>query len=146
MITLRNFKEEDAEEYKTHKDMSIESIKEVFSKWNVKEFQNRYFEMFAIIDDNKIVGNISLYHHSDSTISLGPEVFECYRNQGFASEAMAMAMTIAKNKGYKIAVQQIRRDNVASIALHQRIGFETDGYVYKNKKGNEVLIYLKSLE
>lgn len=42
-------------------------------------------------------------------------------------------------------MQQIRADNVASIALHNSLGFETDGYVYTNKKGNEVLIYIKVL-
>ena len=56
-----------------------------------------------------------------------------------------LAMDIAKSKGYKVVMQQIRADNVASIALHNSQGFETDGYVYTNKKGNEVLIYIKVL-
>jgi hypothetical protein len=42
-------------------------------------------------------------------------------------------------------MQQIRADNVVSSALHNSLGFETDGYVYRNKKGNEVLIYIKVL-
>ena len=58
---------------------------------------------------------------------------------------MLAAMKIAKSKGYQIAFSQIRADNMSSIALHQSLGFESDGYVYKNQKGRDVLIYLKSL-
>ena len=101
--------------------------------------------MFAIVRDEEIVGRISLYQHSANVISCGPEIFEGYCRQGVAKEAMVLAMDIAKGKGYKVIMQQIRTDSVASIALHNSLGFETDGYVYKNKKGNEVLIYVKAL-
>ena len=52
---------------------------------------------------------------------------------------------VAKEKGYKIVFQQIRTNNVASIALHSSLGFETNGLIYTNAKGNQVAIYLKSL-
>ena len=65
--------------------------------------------------------------------------------KGMDNPSLKLAMDIAKNKGYKIVLQQIRVNNVSSIALHDRLGFETDEYVYRNKKGNEVCIYLKSL-
>ena len=101
--------------------------------------------MFAIVKDEEIVGRISLYQHSANVISCGPEIFEGYCRQGFAKEAMLLAMDIAKSSGYKVVMQQIRADNVASVALHNSLGFETDGYVYRNQKGNEVLIYIKVL-
>ena len=147
MITLRNFSDNDAESLQKcyYKKLSLEEIKEMFSKWNEKEYEGRYFEMFAIVHDQKIVGQISLYQHSETVISCGPEIFECYRKRGFAGEALSLAMEIAKGKGYKVVSQQIRADNIASIALHRGLGFETDGYVYRNRKGNEVVIYLKSL-
>ena len=147
MIILRNFSESDAEVFlrEYHKSISPEEVREMFSKWNTKEHEGRYFEMFAIVNDQQIVGQISLYQHSENVISCGPEIYEGYRKQGLAGEAMVLAMDIAKEKGYKIVSQQVRADNVASIALHRRLGFETNGYVYRNRKGNEVLIYLKSL-
>lgn len=147
MVVLRNFLDSDAEVFqrKSCKNISLEEIKEMLSHWNAKEHEGRYFEMFAIVNDQEIIGQISLYQHSENVISCGPEIYEGYRKQGYAGEAMMLAMDIAKEKGYKIVSQQVRADNVASIALHRRLGFETNGYVYRNRKGKEVLIYLKSL-
>ena len=82
--------------------------------------------------------------HNDS-ITDGPEIFESYRRHGFATEAMMLAIKKAKSKGYKLVLQQIRVDNVASIALHRKLGFETDGYAYKNKNGNDVQFFIKPL-
>lgn len=147
MIVLRNFSDNDAEMFqeKHSKHLSVEEIRAMFQKWNEKEYEGKYFEMFAIVKDAEIIGRISLYQHSESVVSCGPEIFGEYRRQGFAKEAMLLAMDIAKSKGYKVVQQQICTDNVASIALHNSLGFETDEYVYRNKKGNEVLIYLKAL-
>ena len=147
MIVLRNFRDTDASIFqeKHSRHLPLEEIKELFRKWNLREYEGKYFEMFAIIKDEDIVGRISLYQHSVNVISCGPEIFEGCCRQGFAKEAMGLAMEISKNKGYKVVMQQIRTDNRASIALHNSLGFETDGYVYRNKKGNEVLIYVKVL-
>ena len=38
----------------------------------------------------------------------------------------------AAKKGYKIILDQVRKDNLASIRLHKKLGFESDGYVYLN--------------
>ena len=147
MILLRNFVDDDAIEFQQNHNekMSIDEVKILITKWQEKEFTNKYFEMFAIVNDTEMVGMISLYQHSPNVISCGPEIFECYRKRGFAGNAMILAMKTAKSKGYKLVLQQIRVDNIASIALHKKLGFETDGYVYKNKKGNDVQIFIKLL-
>ena len=147
MISLRNFRNDDAEVFqqKQRMNISLDEIKAMFAKWGEKAYLGKYFEMFAVVKDGEIVGSISLYQLSKSVVSCGPEVFEAYRKQGIGREAMLLAMDIAKNMGYKLVSQQIGRNNVASIALHNKLGFETDEYIYRNKKGNEVLIYLKAL-
>ena len=147
MVLLRHFTNDDAEVFqqKQRINISLDEIKAMFAKWEEKEYGGKYFEMFAVIKDEEIVGTISLYQHSKSVVSCGPEVFEDYRKQGIGKEAMLLAMDIAKNMGFKLISQQIRRNNLASIALHDKLGFETDEYIYTNKKGNEVLIYVKLL-
>lgn len=147
MIILRHFEESDAEVLKRLQsaDMSIQAVRSMIRQWNTLEYQGKYFEMFAIVRDGEIVGQISLYHHSDSVVSVGPEVFSAFRRQGIGKSAMAAAMDIARGRGYKIACQQVRCDNLPSIALHESLGFETDGYGYLNKKGDEVFIFLKAL-
>jgi len=117
----------------------------MFAQWAQKEFAGKYFEMFAIVKDREIVGSISLFQHSRSVVSCGPEVFEAYRRQGIGAEAMLLAMDKAKNLGYKVMSQQVRQNNTASIALHEKLGFETDEYIYRNRNENEVLMYLKLL-
>ena len=147
LITLRNFTDNDAIELqqKCCVNMSLNEIKALLAKWQEKKFEGKYFEMFAVIKDKEIVGMISLYQHSKNVISCGPETFECYRKQGIAEEAMILAMEIAKNKGYKLVSQQIRVNNTASISLHKKLGFETDEYIYRNQKGNNVQIFTKLL-
>ena len=147
MILLRNFTESDAIEFhqKQSANISLDEVKKLIVKWQEKEFSGKYFEMFAVVKGTEIVGMISLYQHSPSVISCGPEIFESYREQRIATEAMMLAMKIAKNKGYKLMSQQIRVNNTASIALHNKLGFETDGYIYKNMHGNDVQIYIKLL-
>ena len=147
MISLRNFTNDDAEAFqqKQRINISLDEIKAMFAKWEDKMYAGKYFEMFAVMNDGEIVGLISLYQLSKSVVSCGPEIFEDYRKQGIGREAMLLAMDIAKNMGYKVISQQIGRDNEASIALHNKLEFETDGYIYRNKKGNEVLIYVKPL-
>ena len=147
MISLRNFTNEDAEAYRQKQriNIALDEIKAIFAKWEEKTYVGKYFEMFAVIKDGEIVGSISLYQLSQSVVSCGPEVFEAYRTQGIGGEAMLLAMDIAKKKGYKLVSQQIGRENAASIALHNKLGFETDEYIYRNQRGNEVLIYVKPL-
>ena len=147
MILLRNFTLEDASELQKcgYSELSQEQVEARICDWGKKQFDGRYFEMFAIVSDGKIVGIVSLFQHSSEVVSIGPEVFFEHRRKGFAKEAMMRACQLAKEKGFKIVSQQIRVNNDASITLHRSLGFETNGFVYTNSKGNQVSIYLKCL-
>ncbi|MBE5947715.1 MAG: GNAT family N-acetyltransferase [Lachnospiraceae bacterium] len=147
-MQLRNFTEKDLPTLQSYryKNHSYTELQLMLSDWSKKEIDNRYFEMFAIVHNEEIVGMISLYEHSEHIISCGPEIFEEYRGQGFGFQAMKLALDIAKNKGYEVASAQIKKDNVASIALHKKLGFESDFYPYTNKKGNEVFVFIKALK
>jgi len=147
MLDLRNFNENDIDILKKYRypNEEVESILRKIELWNCKDSDGKYYEMFAIVDDTKIVGMVSLYQHTNSIISCGPEVFEEYQKHGYGSQAVCKALDIAKSMGYKIAVAQIRIDNLASIRLHEKLGFEMD-HEYVNKRGNEVYFYIKSIE
>ena len=43
-------------------------------------------------------------------------------------------MQYAAEKGYRIILDQVRKDNPASIRVHEKLGFESDGYIYQNQK------------
>lgn len=102
-----------------------------------REHDGRYYEVFAIRNDGCAVGFCSLYAHEDGTVSDGIEIFPTFRRCGFAGKALAALGSLAGERGYHVLRAQVRRDNAASLALHQCTGFRiTREYV--NRKGNEV--------
>ena len=147
MVKLRHFTLGDAEvlRQEQHHNMSIEEIKGMILDWNKLDFKGKYFEMFAIVENDRIVGELSLYQLSDSVISIGLEMFLKFRRQGFGKQAATLALQICKSKGYRIVCNQVLSDNAPSIALNKSLGFETDMYRYKNQKGKEVFLFLKAI-
>lgn len=147
MITIRNFDNEDIETIKEYmfQNASHDNIAAAIDEWNSYRYEGRYFEMFAICADERIVGTISLYQHNDYTISAGPEIFLPFRKQGYAFEAFKLALEHAKKQGYKLAIAKVRKTNEPSIKLHEKLGFQRDAYGLLNKNGDEVYIYLKLL-
>lgn len=145
MSVLRKINASDAELVSSRMNLSIEEAKSLIDEWNTGRFNGNYFEMFAVSINNTVVGLFSIYEHSKSIVSIGPEIFEEYRQNGFAKKAMAEIMRIAKEKKYSIILQQVRTDNIASIRFHESLGFEKDNSIYKNRKGNDIFLYLKTI-
>lgn len=146
-IVLRNFTLADVPILcrEAFPNQSPEQVQAWIAQWNTKQFQGRFFEMFAVLADGKIVGTISLYQHTEDVISIGPEIFKSDRRCGYGKAAMRIACEIAEKHGFRVVSQQIRVDNTASIAMHSSLGFETDGAVVINAKGNRVMVYRKKL-
>ena len=147
MITLRNFEETDAAvlQASSYSGRTLDEIRAMIADWRKREHNGKYSEKLAVVLDGVIVGMLFLYQHTTEVISIGPEIFPGYRKRGLGKVAMSLACDFAKDKGFKIVSQQIRTDNAASIALHTALGFESNGLVYTNQKGNAVVFYLKSL-
>lgn len=142
---LRKFSLDDSlylQEYR-YRNLTKEEIERMICDWNTKIYEGKYFEMFAAVEE-QIVGMVSLYAHSKETVSIGVETFSEYRNCGYGSRAVELALSEAKNKGYKIATAQVQCDNLPSIAICNKVGFENN-HSYVNKKGNRVYFFIKSL-
>ncbi len=146
MIAIRNFNENDVLLLKQmyYKECDENEIKGIIEEWNTEEYKGKYFEMFAVVDDECLVGQVSIYEHSKNIVSLGVEIYPEYRRKGYAYISSVLVLDYAQKKGYKIVVSQVRTDNVASLALHQKLGFEID-HDYVNKKGNAVFFLIKSI-
>ncbi|MCR5379527.1 MAG: GNAT family N-acetyltransferase [Lentisphaeria bacterium] len=147
MITLRHFTKNDAELLQAHQlyGKCKEDILSLINEWKTNSYNGKYFEMFAVVNDTTVVGSISLYEHTTSVASIGVEIFADQRRHGYAADAMRLLLIHAKEKGYRIIQQQVRTDNLPSIRLHEKLSFETDGYVYVNRKGHDIILYLKAL-
>jgi len=145
MIRIRNFQKDDIAVLKRmYEGLSEEKLYAMLEEWNTYQFNGKYFESLAVCVGETIVGNVFLCQHSGYIISAGPEIFPEYRRCGYATEALRLAYEHAKSKGYKIASAQIRKDNVGSIRLHEKLGFVLDTEII-NRHGNEMYLYLKLL-
>lgn len=142
---LRMFTLSDRETVALRLNISFTEAENTINEWNLGSFNGLYFAMYAVTEDETVVGMISLYGHSKSIVSIGPEIFEEYRRRGLAKSAMKDAMRLAEERGYKIVFQQIRTSNLPSIALHESLGFERESNIFKNSKGNDVYFFLKPL-
>ena len=147
MITLRHFNGNDTESIKKniYPDMTLSEIRNMILEWNKNVYDGKFFEMIAIASGDTIVGYCSIVGQSKSIVSLGTEVYSGYQGEGIATEAVAALIKYASTKGYKLVMDQVRADNDASIKLHEKLGFETDGYIYKNQKNHDVVIYIKQI-
>ena len=147
MISIRPFHEYDVEVL--HQlyapEMSEDEILDMIHEWETGIYKGKLFEMFAILNGQNIIGLISLYEHSNSVAGIGPHIFEDKRRRGYAKVAMRLIEAYAKEKGFRIIQQQVSTANLPSIALHDSLGYETDGYIYKNRKEQDVILYLKAL-
>ena len=147
MISIRHFTDSDVDTIRTNQypNVSENDIRSMIHEWNSGSQNGRFFEMFAVIHAGETVGAVSLYEHSKSVVSIGAEIYPAFRRKGFAYEANLLLFDRAKQLGYKVIQNQVGTDNVASIQLNEKLGFESDRYEYKNRKNRPVYLFLKAL-
>ena len=146
MVDIRSFHKDDASLLKQlrYTELDENEIARIIDEWSAKQFNGKYFEMFAVVDEKSIVGQVSILEHGKNIVSFGVEIYSKYRRKGYAYISSEIVLDYARQMGYKIAVSQVKIDNEASLALHKKLGFEVD-HDYVNKKGNAVFFLIKSL-
>ena len=145
-IKLRKFNTEDAyllKKYQFHQ-MDMNEITDMIALWNKNLYNGRYCEVFAAEYHDALSGWFSMAELPNGRISIGPTVFEPYRQKGIAFSVMQNLLFTAKRNGYSAAEAQIRPNNTASIKLHEKLGYIQIKKI-TNRNGNEVYIYMKKL-
>ncbi len=140
-ITYDNINDFDGTDYGA---MSLEERHNLIDESMNKSHDGSYFEFLVVYNDNTVIGFMNLFAHSTHIISCGPEIKKCFQKKGLGFLAETMALEYAKKKGYTIAVGGVDDNNVASIALHEKLGFEMDRK-YLNRQGRTIRIYIKAL-
>ena len=110
-----------------------------------KVHEGSYFELLAVYDGEQIVGFMSLFAHSEHTISISPEIKRSFRGRGYGFLGEQEALRYAKSLGYTMATASVRKDNPASIALHKKLGFE-EHEERLSRNGKPIYIFVKYLE
>ncbi|MBQ8909274.1 MAG: GNAT family N-acetyltransferase [Clostridia bacterium] len=134
-VDIIKFKKEDATFIREHfssyfSDDSIESIEKRIDYW-----QNTLG--FCITYNGEKVGMISLSDKQDGRLCWGVMIIEKYRRKGIARKAFELIRGRAKERGYSIIASSCAAGNVASVHLHEKVGFKR---VKKeiNSVGNEM--------
>jgi len=147
MVVLRHFEEQDAGFIceKLYPGLTVGAAVDMIHEWDRGVHQKKYFEMFAVLSGGDIVGLASLQEHSRSVVSAGIEILSAEQDKGFGTRALAALIDTAGSRGYRVMLDQVRADNRNSIRMHEKLGFESDGYIYRNRKDNEIVLYIKPL-
>lgn len=122
--------------FEEKQNMILESIN--------KSHNNQYFEFLVVYKNDIVIGFMNLFAHSKHIISCGPTIKDEFQGKGFGFEAETLALKYAREKGFTIAVGGVDENNVASIKLHEKLGFELDRK-YSNKQGRTIRLYIKSI-
>ena len=146
MIILRHFDFNDSAILKKYEypNMSENEIREIIAEWNKMSHNGRYFESFAAVENGEVIGSFFVVEHENRRISIGPEVFSPFRKKGYAYIAMKMVLGLAAKKGYKEAEGEVRIENAASIALHNKLGYKIEKE-FINQHGNKMYLFVKKL-
>ena len=146
MISIRPVCRNDISKFRdtSYAAMPPEATEKLLTESLAKCHAGKYFELYAVLCDAVCVGFVSLYETAPGEISCGPEIKPQYRQQGYGYFAVKIALERANLMGYTKAIAQIRQDNTASIALHQKSGF-TLRRSYTNRKGHPVFEFEKAL-
>lgn len=124
--------------------MDMNEITDMIALRNKNLYNGRYCEVFAAEYEGALSGWFSMAELPNGRISIGPTVFEPYRQKGIAFSVMRNLLLTAKRNGYSLAEAQIRINNAASIKLHEKLGYIQIKKI-TNRNGNEVYIYMKKL-
>ncbi len=111
---------------------------------NKESCSGKYFKFYLVKLGNEIIGFINVYAHSKNVVSIAPEIKAEYRRKGYGFIAYENALKLAKDLKFKVAISDVKIENVASLKLQEKLGFEHIK-TYTNDKGNRVKFYLKSL-
>ena len=146
MLELRPLCEEDLRDLEgtSYADMSREEKLAMLRESEEKSHSGSYFEIFAVCDGDELVGLLNLYAHSKHLISISPEIRTSLRRKGYGYAAEELALCFAADRGYTAAVASVREDNAASIALHEKLGFET-GVCAMTVRGVPIRVMIKTL-
>ena len=124
--------------------MTLEEKQKLITESINKFHNNQYFKFLVVYKDDVVIGFMNLFAHSTHIISCGPTIKDEFRCRGFGFEAEKLALKHAKDKGFTIAVGGVDENNIASIKLHEKLGFELDR-TYSNKQGRTIRLYIKAI-
>ena len=127
-----------------YKNLSTENKRQLIQDSQNGICKGEFFRFYLIKSEKEIVGVLNLCGHGTDKISVAPEIFEKFRNNGFATKSLNLAYTIAKEMGFDTVIAGIRMENIASQKLHEKLGFSfVEDFI--SKSGKPMKRYIKKI-
>lgn len=118
-----------------YKNLSNEERKQLVQDSQKGRCRGEFFRFYLIKNEKEIVGVLNFCGHGVDKISIAPEIFPEFRNKGFATKSLNMAYDMAKKKGFDRIIAGIRKENIASQKLHEKLGFSfVEEFISKSGK------------
>ena len=92
-------------------------------------------------EDERLIGHCG-FHGTPEDVGraeIGYTVFEPYRRQGYASEAVGGLLEWARTQGTRVVVASVLADNRPSLGVVARLGFEPTGDRDASDGGQDIL-------
>lgn len=146
MTSLRAFRPDDWQVVvKYHyPGMGQDDALKLIDDFNAPTYQGKFHKLKAIDSDRQVVGYVSLIEQAEGVVSAGVEVYAPFRRQGYAYAALLQLFALSKLHNYHTVSAQVRKDNAASLALCEKVGF-TIVNESVSKRGNPVYNLTKSI-
>lgn len=125
-------------DYPAHQN--IEESEAMLIKWHLSIPFGRYGVYHR--QDDKIIGNVSIRLADDETAYLGYTFNQNYWHQGYATEATSALINLVFTKtSISKILAEVDKENIASVALLKRLGFEriNSQENVKNARGNLIV-------
>jgi len=125
-------------------DMGQDDALKLIDNFNAPTYQGKFHKLKAIDSDRQVVGYVSLIEQAEGVVSAGVEVYAPFRRQGHAYTALLQLFALSKLHDYHTVSAQVRKDNAASLALCDKLGFTVVNEAV-SKRGNPVYNLTKSI-
>lgn len=104
--------------------------------------ENEHNQLVGMIEVNVDASHFAGLEPGDANVSYG--IYPQFRGQGFASAAVLGVEAFMRTMGVKRAIIRAQAQNVASLAVAIRCGYEERGVVV-NGAGTEYVFFVKTL-
>ena len=127
----------------------------VMEQWFESKTQGDYPVIGAFDDNGRLMGFASFGKFREQpafqfTVEHSIYVSSDFRGQGVAMELMKTIIVLAARQGYRSLIGAIDLENIASLRLHQKFGFEEVGVIksagYKFERWLDLAFYQLALD
>ncbi|PSW16090.1 GNAT family N-acetyltransferase [Photobacterium rosenbergii] len=127
----------------------------VMEQWFESKRQGDYPVIGAFDEDGRLMGFASFGKFREQpafqfTVEHSIYVSGDYRGKGVAMELMKTLIVLASRQGYRSLIGAIDLENIASLRLHQKFGFEEVGIIksagYKFERWLDLAFYQLALD